>query len=154
MSFAEIVLRIGASIGGWLIFLGLGLTLAVLPEADCDPGSDELWRGTLFFALLGALGLCFVGRGLAWRSAIRWFALPAAALALYAGFGILPALSATTLGGESLCAIANPTLDSLSGIEASGIERIWPIVQIAVLAFGVTQAARYLGVRNSTPPNG
>jgi hypothetical protein len=69
--------------------------------------------------------------------------MPAGALALYAGFGILPALSATSLGGASLCGIANPTVSSLSGYDASNIERAWPIVQIVVLAGGVGQALRY-----------
>jgi hypothetical protein len=143
MSFAEIILRIGGSIGGWLIFLGLCLTLAVIPEADCDPNSDELWRGTLFFALLAGVGLFFVGRGLAWSAALRWFAMPAGVLALYAGYGILPAFGATSLGGASLCAIANPTVSSLSGYDASSLERVWPVVQIAVLAGGIGQAFRY-----------
>ena len=143
MSFAEIILRIGASIGGWLIFLALCLTLAVLPEADCDPASDELWRGTLFFALLAALGLFFVGRGLAWSSAIRWFALPAGGLALYAAFVVFPGLVSSTLGGASLCSIANPAVDSLSGFPATRLERAWPIAQIVVLGAGIVQAIRY-----------
>ena len=52
MSFAEIILRVGASIGGWLTFIGHALTLSVLRQAACDPASDELWRGTLLFGVL------------------------------------------------------------------------------------------------------
>jgi hypothetical protein len=143
MSFAEIILRISASIGGWLIFIGLCLTLAVVPQADCDPASDELWRGTLFFAVLAGLGLIFVRRGFEWRQSIRWFALPAGGLALYAAAGILPALMNTSLAGESLCAIAVPTVDSLDGHVASTLERAWPMAQLAVLGFGVVEAVRY-----------
>jgi hypothetical protein len=151
MSFAEIILRIGASIGGWLIFLGLCLTLSVLPQADCDPRSDELWRGTLLFAFVGGLGLLFVARGLEWSRSLRWFALPAAAFALYAAVGISPALVDTTVGGEPLCAIAQPTVSTLEGFEASVLERVWPVAQIAVLVFGVAQALRYW--RASQNPN-
>ena len=143
MSFAEIILRIGASIGGWLIFIGLCLTLSVIPEADCDPHSDELWRGTLFFAFLSALGLLFVSRGLQWSHAIRWFALPSAGLALYAAIGIVPALAGTSIAGGPLCAIASPSASSLAGFEASPLERVWPVIQLAVLAGGVGQALRY-----------
>jgi len=143
MSFAEIILRIGAAIGGWLIFLGLCLTLSVLPQADCDPRSEELWRGTLLFAFVSGLGLLFVARGLEWSRSIRWFALPAAGFALYAANGIAPALIGTSIAGEPLCSIANPVVDSLEGFEASGLERAWPIVELAVLAFGVGQATRY-----------
>ena len=145
MSFAEIVLRIGTSIAGWLIFIALGLTLAVIPDATCDPGSDEIWRGTLLFGLLSGLSLLFVGRGLPWRESIRWLSVPAMGLAVYAAFGILPAVVGTTLGGESLCAIADSTASAaeLAAIEATGIERIWPILQLSVLAIGTMQGVRY-----------
>ncbi len=145
MSFAEIILRIGASIGGWLIFIGYALTLAVLREADCDPASDQIWRGTLFFGLLSGLGLLFVGRGLAWRDSIRWFSIPACALALYSGFGLLPGIDATTVGGGSLCVIANSPLTTaeLAAIEASTLERIWTPLTIVVLVAGLVQGARY-----------
>ena len=106
MSFAEIVLRIGASIGGWLIFIGHALTLATLPHADCDPTTDSLWRGTILFGLLALLGLAFVGRGLPWRSSIRWFAIPAVVLAILAAWPILGVFSATVLDGASLCRLA------------------------------------------------
>jgi hypothetical protein len=154
MSFAEIILRIGASIGGWMIFLGLCLTLSVLPQADCDPRSDELWRGTLLFALVGALGLLFVARGLEWSRSIRWFALPAAGFALYAAIGILPALTSTSIAGDPLCAIARPTVDTLEGFEASALERAWPVVQLTVLVFGVWQAFRYWRAPQKRPPLG
>ncbi len=154
MSFAEIILRVGASVGGWLIYLGLCLTLAVIPLADCDPTSDELWRGTLFFALLTGIGLFFVGRGMAWSKPLLALALPATALALYAGAGILPAVSATSIDGESLCVIANSTVSTLSGTQASSLERIWPIAQITVLAAGIWQALRYWNAARGTIEKG
>ena len=145
MSFAEIILRIGASIGGWLIFIGYALTLAVIRQADCDPTSDELWRGTLFFGLLSGLSLLFVGRGLPWRNTIRWFSIPAIGLAVYAGLGIFPALGATSIDGASLCGLTNTSMssDELSGFRASNLERIWPVVQLVVLCGGILQSVRY-----------
>ncbi len=145
MSFAEIILRIGASIGGWLIFIGYALTLAVIRQADCDPTSDELWRGTLFFGLLSGLSLLFVGRGLPWRNSIRWLTIPAGALAIYAAIGVFPAIGATSVEGASLCGVLNPLISShdASGIDATNVERIWPVVQLAVLFAGIVQAIRY-----------
>ena len=145
MSFAEIILRIGASIGGWLVFIGFCLILAVLREAECDPASDELWRGTLFFGGLSGLSLLFVGRGLPWRDAIRWLSVPAIGLALYAGFGIAPAIGATSIDGGSLCVIASPTVSDarLAEFGASTLERAWPVCQLFVLAAGLFQAGRY-----------
>lgn len=143
MSFAEIILRAGASVGGWLIFIGLALTLAVVPEADCDPASDELWRGTFLFGLLGLAGLLCVGQGFQWRASLRWFAMPAAGLALYAAYFIFPALTTTSLHGESLCFIAQSKVPSLEGYSATTIERLWPVLQLSVLGLGVVQSVRY-----------
>ncbi|MEZ4292614.1 MAG: hypothetical protein R3E53_19580 [Myxococcota bacterium] len=146
MSFAEIILRVGASIGGWLTFIGHALTLSVLRQAACDPASDELWRGTLLFGVLAIAGLLFVGRGLPWRSAIRWLALPALALALHAGWQIGAAFGATTLDGASLCTWAGSQANDAAFVHAAtatSLERIWPPFQLAVLAFGVVQAIRF-----------
>lgn len=142
MTFAEIILRIGGAVGGWLIFAGHCLTLAVLPQADCDPGSEELWRGTLLFAAASAVGLIFVGRGLQWAHSLRWLGAASVALALLAGYAVFPGLASTTFGAESLCAIADRSLASLDGLRASGVERSWPVLQLLVLGFGVAQAAR------------
>lgn len=142
MTFADIISRIGAAIGGWLIFIGLCLTLAVLPQADCDPSSDELWRGTLLFALVSAIGLVFVGRGLRWAPSLRWLTVPAIGLAALAAWAIVPGIIVTSIGGGSLCAIAIPNVDTLEGIAATGVERSWPVVQLGVLLFGLVQATR------------
>ena len=151
MTFADIISRIGAAIGGWLIFTGHCLTLAVLPQADCDPGSEELWRGTLLFAFVSAIGLAFVGRGLRWASSLRWLTVPAIGLAALAAWAIAPAVVSTSFGGESLCAIAVPIADTLDGLAATGVERSWPVVQLGVLLFGLVQATR-TWVASFAPP--
>jgi hypothetical protein len=142
MTFADIISRIGAAIGGWLIFTGHCLTLSVLPQADCDPASDELWRGTLLFAFVSAIALLFVGRGLRWAASLRWLTVPAIGLAALAAWAIAPAIIATSLAGESLCAIAAPTGQTLEGVVATGVERSWPVVQLGVILFGLVQASR------------
>ncbi len=142
LSFAEIILRIGTAIGGWLIFIGHALIIAVLPQADCDPTSDQLWRGTLFFGVLSGLALFFVGRGLEWSRALRFFAVPAGLLALYATWQILPAIPTTTIGGASLCAIAQPT-SPIGDVGATPLEQVWPVAQLVVFALGSVQSLRY-----------
>jgi len=145
MSIAEIVLRIGASLGGWLIFVAHALMLSVLHRADCDPFSDTLWRGTLFFALLSALGLSLVPQGLPWRDSLRWLALAAGALAVYASVQLLPAIPASAAGGAPLCQLFATDASPVAGapLRASAVERVWSPIQLAVLAAGVWQAARY-----------
>lgn len=143
MSFAEIILRVGVSVGGWLIYISLALVLAVVPRATCDPTTDEFWRGTFFFGLLALAGLFCIGQGFQWRESLRWFAVPAVGLSLYAGYVIFPGLTATSLNGESLCFIANPNVPTLDGYEATTIERLWPVMQLVVLGIGVVQSLRY-----------
>ncbi len=143
MTFAEIISRIGAALAGWLIFIGHALTLSVLSKADCDPASDELWRGTLIFAFVTAVGLLFVGRGLPWAGSLRWVAVPAVALGMLAARTVLPAIVSTTLGAESLCSIAVPTASPAAAYAATPIERIWPVVQSGVLLAALVQALRF-----------
>ncbi|MFK7896814.1 MAG: hypothetical protein AB8G23_13310 [Myxococcota bacterium] len=142
MSFAEIILRAGASVGGWLIFIALALILSVMPEASCDPTTDEMWRGTFLFGILGFLGLLCIGQGFRWRASLRWFALPAAGLAVYALFLIAPALITTSLEGGSLCSITSAKVPAPAGYQATTIERLWPLLQVSVLILGLVQCLR------------
>lgn len=143
MSFADVIFRIGASLGAWLIFIGHGLTVAVIPQADCDPASDTLWRGTLLLAALSGFALLFAGRGLPWRSSIRWFAAVGVALGLVAAKAVWPGVALATLGGEPLCGIAQPTGPIAPDGLATALERVWPIAQLAVVALGIGQGLRF-----------
>lgn len=143
MTFADIVFRVGVSIGGWLVFVGHGLTISVLPRADCDPASDAIWRGTLVLAAVSALALLFVGRGLPWRGTLRWVAAPAACVTLLAGRSVLHGLATSTIGSEPLCAMAVPTRPIAPDATATALEAAWPVAQLLVLGFGLAQAARF-----------
>ena len=145
MSAAEIILRIGAGIGGWLVFVAHALVIAVLPRADCDPRSDELWLGTLVLALLSGAAVALLGLGLRWRQSLRWFAAPAVALAVYAAIGVVPSVAQTSLDGGPLCAMtaAGSTPIDLQSFPATGLQRSWPPVQLLVLALGCAQGARF-----------
>lgn len=142
MSPAEIILRVGSGVGGWLVFIAHALVVAVVPRADCDPTSDELWLGTGVLAALSAAALVLLGLGLPWRSSLRWLALPAAALAVYAAAFVVPAVLATSIAGRSLCSIAGASTDP-AAIAATGLQRAWPVFQVLVLGFGCAQAARF-----------
>lgn len=141
MSAAEIILRIGSGIAGWLVFTGHALVIAALRRADCDPSSDEMWTGTLLLAGVSAGALALVGLGLRWRASLRWLALPAAALALYAAIGIAPALASTSIDGASLCGVT--AAGAASSAPATALQCAWPVAQLAVLAIGCAQGVRY-----------
>ena len=143
MIAAEVILRLGGALGGWLIFVAHGLVIASIPEADCNPDGDAMWKGTLFLGLLDGFGTLLLARGLAWRKSLRWLALPAVPLAIYGCWRIAPAVVFTTLEGASLCRLVDPGAMGLEGLGATPIQRVWPLVQIGVLAMACGSAARY-----------
>lgn len=143
MSPAEIMFRIAAPLGGWLIFVAHALTPLALTQVECDPIAPGHAPGTAFFAVLSGLALTLVGFGLPWRAGFRWIAYPAAAAAI-AAWKIAPTVSETTLAGIDLCRslassapphFPSPALEtSALGRPASGLERAWPVLQLIVLA--------------------
>lgn len=140
MNFADIILRIGTSIGGWVIFLGHSLLLSVVPRVtNCSPGDESLARGTLLMGVLSLGGLIAAGRGLQWAATLRWLAGIALAVSLLGWPVVIDALQTTTLAGESLCQV---TASPAEGVAAVGVERAWAPVQLAALLLGLVQAIR------------
>jgi hypothetical protein len=146
MSFAEIILRIGVAVGGWLIFIGNMLVIGVLRYADCEPGNDEMWRGTLFFGLLSGAAVAASGLGLRWRKDLRVVAVLAVLLFLYALPVIAAGLHETTLGGKTLCSVAGQTPQSVGLAESAPtlVEKIWAPAQLIVGLIAMAQAWRFL----------
>lgn len=148
MSFAEIILRVGVSVGGWLIFLGHALLIAAIPAADCDPSSDEMWRGTLLFGVLAVVAVMSGGVGLLWRDSLRPLAVIAILLALYALFRLAPAISSVVFGDGALASICG-TESSVAGGEVftprvpTRVEVIWIPAQLLILLIGVFQGIRF-----------
>lgn len=128
---AEIIVRIGGGLGGWLAVFTHALVLAVLPTAPCDPASDETWRGTLLLGVIAGIGAVLIAMGAKWRGSMRWVALIAAPLLVYNISWLVPAMLGTTFGGAGLCTTIASEPSAIAG--ASGLERIWPIVQLAVV---------------------
>lgn len=143
MSPAEIMFRIAAPLGGWLIFVAHALTLLALTQVDCDPIAPGHAPGTAFFAVLSGLALTLVGFGLPWRAGFRWIAYPAAALAAIAAWKIAPTVSETTLAGIDLCRSLASSAPPHIPSPASGLERAWPVLQLLVLGGAVIQAFRH-----------
>lgn len=131
---AEIIFRIGAGLGGWLVVLAFAVTLAALPAADCRPGDDTLWRGTLVFGAAAALAAGLAGAGLPWRRSLRFLPLLAAPLVVWDAWWLAGAVAATTLGAAPLCAA--------SQLPPSPVERVWPVFQLAVLLLAGLQGLR------------
>ena len=145
MSFAEIMLRVGLAVGGWLILIGNMLLVGVLRFADCDPETDEMWRGTLLFGVLAGAAIAASGFGLKWKKEVRFLAAIGGLLSLYAAPVIGAGLLETTIGGAALCSVAGQTPPGvdLSEFAPTQIEKIWAPVQAIVASIATFQAWRF-----------
>jgi len=136
---AEIILKLGCGLVGWLLVFSHGLVLAVTPAADC---STELWRASLIFAVgAGVAALFLLPAALPWAGHLRWCALPAAGLWIAGAWLAAPLVATTTFGGQELCAALAGMPTAEPG--APPWQRAWPPVQFAAIAGCAWQALRY-----------
>jgi len=108
MSFAEVMLRVGCSLVGYLVLFAHCLWLAAMVRVPCGSDADASWLSLLMLIplTLGCLALVRVGRvipGLA--DALRIPAYPLALLIAVAAFALWPVLTAHTLGGAPICGL-------------------------------------------------
>ncbi|MEZ4334556.1 MAG: hypothetical protein R3F35_22605 [Myxococcota bacterium] len=158
MSPAEIILRIGASLGALLILAAHALTIGALMRVDCDSVSDANWAGTSLLGITTLLAMGLAGLALPWRRRARAAAVLALLLAaLLVGSVARPVLD-TTVSGARLCSSAplgdgsarNPAPEAPHpgrtprASVASRFERAWPLLQLAVALAAALQAIRYL----------
>ena len=124
MSLAEVFLRVGCALVGWIVAFGHLVLVAVIPAVDCAaPGDPWLVTSATAVPAVFAIGLLRTSDFLA--SGLRWLGLPLLLLAAVALRAVLPDL-ATTLGGTDPC-----------GFVAAGElplwRRAWAPVQLLVL---------------------
>lgn len=131
MTFAEVVLRIGVTFVAWLMLYMHLIMLTVVRFAQCPEVSA--WRVSMFSGVL-ALGAAFAlhyGHGVRGLSSVfRYFALPLALLVPWAAWIILPYLTGTSFGATHPCDVL---LAAQTGLVATGWQRAWAPVQLAVL---------------------
>lgn len=129
MRLAEVFLRIGSTLTGWLMAYAHCLWLAVLPQAPCGGEAGDPYAATLGLAI-PAFALAFVipvGRrtpGIG--DLLRWFGAPLIVLIPLAARPVFGAMQRATFEGAPLC------LHATSASVASW-EPLWAPVQLVVL---------------------
>ncbi len=129
MRLAEVFLRIGSALTGWLVAYAHCLWLAVLPQAPCGGDAGNPYAATLGLALPAvALALLVpVGRRTPGVGDIlRWFGLPLVVLLPLALRPVWSAFGRATLDGGPLCTQA-------TAVTTAGWEPWWAPIQFAVL---------------------
>ena len=149
MSLAEIFLRIGCTLVGWMLAYGYCLMLAVVAELDCVALGPRFGRDALVFAGLSAVFVPLIpmGRRVAGLELIfKGFTLPLLALAPLAAAEVLPFFEAATLGNAHLCTVLAP---ASSDAPRPFWHPLWAPVHFAVLLGLVWAASRFWWPRQS-----
>ena len=139
-SLAEVVLRVGAGVGGWLIAFAYGLVLATLPIGGCSVEGDQAFRGAFVFAVIAGITALLLGLSLPWKHSLRWMAALAALMLVWGAYRLAPFLAAATFQGAHLCG----QLGAPSAAVAQWWHPYWAPFQFVVVAALLTQAMRTL----------
>ncbi len=143
MTLAEILLRLGCTLVGWMLVYAHALMLAVISRLDCTAQGPRFGRDALLFAGLAALFLPLIpmGRKLpGLTSILRAFTVPLALAVPLAVREVWPFAVGSTLGDASLCAVLEPTA---AGSPAAPWHAWWAPLQLAVLAGAVVAAVSF-----------
>ena len=117
MRFAEVFLRLGASLVGWMVVFTYLVWMAALHAMGCGPDGDQMHR-----VLLGVGPLALV-MALALRSTrpfpdihrmLGHLAWPAALLGLFGLKNVWTVFERTNLGGLAICADTAPSTFQMS----------------------------------------
>lgn len=128
MSFAEVVLRIGLTLVGWLVAFVHLLILGILPRTSCAQGAGDVLAGSLMMAVPAAICLAVIGAGKRVSPMMRYASVPAALVWPFAVVAVWPTLGA---GDTHLCVALGLASDAGA---APGWHAWWPWVQLGLLA--------------------
>jgi len=141
MRLAEVLLRLGCNLVGWMIIYSHCIWLGVIPQIGCGTEGDELFRLSLGFSPI-AIGAAML-LGLAHKlptvvGYLKWMALPLILLVPLAAIPILTALDTATFGGIGFC----------DSIAATGWQRAWGPIQAGTLLIIVAASVLFVAKRN------
>ena len=110
MNAAELFLRLGCTMVGWLMVFTHLLWLGTLRVVTCNSDGDAMWRMLLALAPLAVLfsfTLSLTRKLSSVHSMLRWGIVPTVLLSVLALLAVWPALQNATLAGVPICAVEN-----------------------------------------------
>jgi hypothetical protein len=130
VNFAELLLRLGCALVGWLIVFTHILWLATSRVVECGSDGDEFWRLLLAFAPVAiAFGFLLpLTRKIAGvHQTLRWAAAPLALISPLAMLAVIKIYSTVNLAGAGICSA-----------EPASWHSWWaPVQGIALIAIGI-----------------
>jgi hypothetical protein len=126
--FAEVFLRLGASLVAWMMLFAHFLWLAAVYVMECGADGDEMYRLLLGLAPLTcgfALLLRVTRPYVEVHSMLRWLAVPLLLLMPFALRSIWQAFRNVNINSSPLCA----------NTEATAWQQLWAPIQLVTLVF-------------------
>ena len=112
MGLAEVLLRLGCALVGWMMLYAHILWLAALYAIGCGPDGDEIHRVLLGLApfTVGFAYLLRVSRPFTEiQSMLRWLAVPLLLLLPFAVRSLWQVFQSVNLGATAICATGRPS---------------------------------------------
>ncbi len=137
MRLAEVLLRLGCHLVGWLIIYSHFIWLGVIPHSGCGSEGEELFRLSLAFSPIAVGAALLLGpahRLIGVTDYLKWLATPLILLLPLAVIPVMHAFIDTTLGGSGLC----------PDMIASSWHRGWAPLQLATILFVLYAALRFI----------
>jgi hypothetical protein len=144
MRFAEVFLRLGSSLVGWMLIYTYAVWLAALHAMGCGPDGDAMHRlllGLAPFTVAMALLLRLTGPFEDIHRLLSRLGIPLALLLPFVVKNIWTVFERTNLGGLAICSESAPAT----------VQQIWAPVQfltVIVLAIVVTGVWRATRIEN------
>lgn len=116
MRFAEVFLRLGVALVGWLVIIAYLLWLAIVPQTPCNGDEASLWQVLLYavpVVLMFAALLNASQQIPAIHETLRWLSVPALLLSLLAARTLFATFMSSTLGTEPVCGLSQTGWSSL-----------------------------------------
>ena len=111
MRFAEVFLRLGSALVGWMLIYAHALWLAILHIVGCGPDDDAFHKLLLGISILtmgGAIAIHSTKHMPEVHGMLRWLALPLIVLLPWVAISIWEILAAVNLGDSSICSAGSP----------------------------------------------
>lgn len=135
MRFAEVLLKLGVSLVGWIVVYAHILWLAVAGKVACGPDGDEVFRVLLGLSplTLVCIWLLRASRSLGdVHRTLLWASLPLLLLSPFALKAFAMVAASVNLHGRSICGPGPPAL----------WEQIWAPAQLLVLTIAAVVIVR------------
>jgi hypothetical protein len=140
MRLAEVLMRVGVALVGFMVGFAHCLLLLVVPRISCDIPNNDPFVASLALGIALVPLLAISQSGHPFRASLRWLTLPFLALVPLAAIAVWPYVSAEAIAEIQRCSASAALTDDPT---PAGWQRYWAPFQLGVLGLLALQTLRY-----------